>query len=129
MTIEANKEIARRLLDALAAGDLVEMDALMAPGSTYRIMGDTPISAAHEKQDFINMAAGMRDSFASPFTFTYGDITAEGNRVCVEARSYLELKSGKTYQNEYHILFHIDNGKIASVKEYNDTKHVMDTFF
>lgn len=129
MTSETNKEIARRLLEALAAGDLIEMDALMAPEATYRIMGDTPISALHTKQDFINMAAGMRDSFAGPFVFTFGDITAEGNRVCIEAKSHLELKSGKTYRNEYHFLFHIDDEKIVSVKEYNDTKHVMDIFF
>ena len=50
-------------------------------------------------------------------------ITAEGDRVAVEAESYAKMKNGKTYQNTYHFLFIVRDGKIQSVKEYLDTIH------
>ena len=50
-------------------------------------------------------------------------LTAEGDRVAVEAESYAKMKNGKTYQNTYHFLFIVRDGKIQSVKEYLDTIH------
>jgi ketosteroid isomerase-like protein len=49
--------------------------------------------------------------------------------ICVEAKSFMTTRTGKDYRNEYHTLFKIRGGKVLSVKEYSDTKHVMDTFF
>ena len=53
-------------------------------------------------------------------------ITAEGDRVAVEAESYAKMKNGKTYQNTYHFLFIVKSGKIEAVKEYLDTIHAQD---
>jgi ketosteroid isomerase-like protein len=36
------------------------------------------------------------------------------------------MKNGKTYQNLYHFLFVVRDGKIQSVKEYLDTMHAAD---
>lgn len=53
---------------------------------------------------------------------------AEGNKVAVEAESFAELNSGKTYNNRYHFLIELDGGKVRSVKEYSDTHHMLETF-
>jgi hypothetical protein len=45
-------------------------------------------------------------------------ITAEGDRVAVEAESYGETASGKIYNNLYHFLFEVRGGKIQAVREY-----------
>jgi ketosteroid isomerase-like protein len=50
-------------------------------------------------------------------------VTAEGDRVALEAESYAKMKNTKTYQNKYHFLFVVRNGKIQQVKEYLDTMH------
>jgi ketosteroid isomerase-like protein len=50
-------------------------------------------------------------------------ITAEGDRVALEAESYGELANGKVYNNQYHVLMEIRNGKIQAVREYMDTQH------
>ena len=50
-------------------------------------------------------------------------MTAEGDRVAVEARSSAEHVNGKSYRNEYHFLFVAKNGKLWRVKEYLDTMH------
>ncbi|WP_203556975.1 nuclear transport factor 2 family protein [Bacillus sp. B15-48] len=55
-------------------------------------------------------------------------ITAEGNRVAVETESYTELTNGRVYNNLYHFLFIVEDGKIQKVKEYLDTEHTRDVF-
>ena len=56
-------------------------------------------------------------------------MTAEGDRVAVEAETYGEHVSGKTYNNFFHFLLVIRDGKIQEWKEYMDTKHASYTFF
>ena len=51
---------------------------------------------------------------------------AEGNLVACEAESYGVLGNGRVYNNEYHFLIEIREGKIARVKEYLDTMHTAD---
>ena len=54
----------------------------------------------------------------------------EGNRVAVEAESYVELDNGKGYNNHYHYhrVFEIEDGTIKGSKEYMDTQPVQDRF-
>ena len=54
---------------------------------------------------------------------------AEGDKVAAEATSHVAIQGGATYQNAYHFVFEFQDGRIARVKEYNDTKHAADTFF
>ena len=57
---------------------------------------------------------------------TVKGVTAEGNRVAVEAESYGEHANGKIYNNFYHFLIECENGKVAAVREYLDTMHAND---
>ncbi len=50
-------------------------------------------------------------------------VTAEENRVAVTAESKGKHSNGKEYNNHYHFLFTIENGKVIKVKEYLDTEH------
>ena len=50
-------------------------------------------------------------------------ITAEGDRVAVEAESYGQHANGKVYNNQYHFLIEVRNDKIQAVREYLDTMH------
>jgi ketosteroid isomerase-like protein len=43
--------------------------------------------------------------------------------VAVEAESFTQTKTGRTYNNLYHFLFKIRGDKISAVKEYLDTMH------
>ena len=48
-------------------------------------------------------------------------MTSEGERVAIEARGSSPLTNGKTYNNIYHFLFIIRDGKIVQFNEYCDT--------
>jgi ketosteroid isomerase-like protein len=53
---------------------------------------------------------------------------SEGNKIAAEAESFAELNSGKIYNNRYHFLIELEDGKVRSVKEYSDTHHMLETF-
>ena len=55
-------------------------------------------------------------------------IMSDGDKVSAEAESYAKLKNGTIYNNFYHFLFEIRDGRIVRVKEYNDSKHVAEVF-
>ncbi len=56
--------------------------------------------------------------------FRVTSMIAEGPRVAAEVESDGLHYSGKRYQNRYHFLFTIADGKIVGVKEYMDTLHL-----
>ena len=62
------------------------------------------------------------------FRFECGTLTAEGDRVAAEAKSFAELKNGRKYANHYHFLFTFRDNRIASVREHCDTMHVNATW-
>jgi len=41
----------------------------------------------------------------------------------MEVESHTETNTGRVYNNFYHFLIRVRDGKIASVKEYLDTMH------
>jgi ketosteroid isomerase-like protein len=55
-------------------------------------------------------------------------VTAEGDRVAIEAKStgIANPANGRRYGNFYHFLMKIADGKLLLFKEYQDTLHVYD---
>jgi ketosteroid isomerase-like protein len=56
-------------------------------------------------------------------------MTAEGDRVAVEAKSFATMEDGRVYANSYHFLLTVRDGKVTTVREYMDTIHARETFF
>jgi ketosteroid isomerase-like protein len=46
---------------------------------------------------------------------------AEGDTVVVEAKGDNVTKTGLRYDNDYCLIFRIENGRIKQIKEYNDS--------
>ncbi|TAK98828.1 MAG: nuclear transport factor 2 family protein [Rhodospirillaceae bacterium] len=54
-------------------------------------------------------------------------LTAEEDRIAMEAESHvLNPTNGRLYNNFYHYLFRVRDGKITLFKEYQDTLHLFD---
>lgn len=125
--IKENKEIVRRYCDALSAGDIkaclnltTDDFIVWVPGSKERI----PVCGRHQKSEVAAMYAAWPTMFPKGFKVTINAMTAEGDRVAVEAQSYGETAAGKLYEQTYHYLFIIRNDKIAVQHEYLDTLHL-----
>jgi hypothetical protein len=69
--------------------------------------------------------AGNLKLLPNGIEISIGAITAEDDRVAVEAESKATLVNGALYHNRYHFLFVVRDGRIHAVKEYLDTLHAL----
>lgn len=125
-----NKELVTRFLQDFSAGDVDAVLATMADDATWwtagRIKG---MSGTAGKAQFARGLPGLLAACkGGKIAINATAMTAEGDRVAVEAESHAETVNGREYRNEYHFLFVVRDGKIASVKEYMDTEHARQTF-
>jgi len=122
----ANKAIARKFFDYLQAGDAEGLLSIYADGFTCWTAGSLPFSGTHPRDEVAAMVTGVAAVFPKGWKFTVRGMTAEGDRVAVEAECLGEHVSGKTYAQRYHFLFVIREGKIHEMREYFDTMHAND---
>ncbi|WP_183029934.1 nuclear transport factor 2 family protein [Altericroceibacterium spongiae] len=128
MSVEENKQVVRDYFSASAVGDLARLDQLIADDATRWMIPSTPFSGVANKAEMMAAFEAVSGASDEPFGNEVEHITAEDNRVSVTATSYLKLRSGKVYANQYHFLFFVENGKITSIKEYFDTAHFNEIF-
>ncbi len=121
---EDNKQLVRLFFEAMSSGDVAFMVDAYDDAGTVQTMGNTLISGTYDKEQIRGFADGIYEAFPRGLSFTVLGITAEGERVAVEAESNGMHASGKNYNNFYHFLFTIRDGKILSLKEYLDTELV-----
>ena len=55
-------------------------------------------------------------------------VTAEGDRVAIEGTGRGRLRNGRDYDDSYHFLMIVRDGRVLSVREYMDSAHVADVF-
>jgi uncharacterized protein len=127
MSVEdRNKERVREFFIAMNAGDVDRIVAAYADDGYLRTMGRTLISGTFSRAQIQGAAGQIYQVFPRGIQFTLDAMTAEGERVAVEAHSRGEHVSGSVYTNEYHFLFEFRDGKLAVLKEYMDTERVTD---
>jgi len=127
MGLEArNKQLVREFFALLNRGDVPGIVAAYAPDGRLRTMGRTLISGEFSRQQIEASAARIYDVFPQGLEFTIDAMTAEGERVAVEAHSRGQHVSGVTYSNEYHFLFVFRAGQLQELREYMDTERVTD---
>ncbi|HEX4108038.1 MAG TPA: nuclear transport factor 2 family protein [Solirubrobacteraceae bacterium] len=122
-SVETNKQIVRDFMEAFGSGDIPRTMGFMARDATWWVAGTIPLSGTYTKQEFEQLLGGVVDTCKQPISLTPHAFTAEGDRVAVETESYTETNAGKVYNNHYHFLFVLRDGKIVQVKEYLDTMH------
>jgi len=62
--------------------------------------------------------------FPKGFQITVKSVIAEDNCAAVEAESIGEIAVGKIYNQTYHYLFVVEDGKRTQHQEYLDTYHL-----
>lgn len=121
---ETNKQCVKNFIKAMNAGDTQTIVDTYADDGYLWTMGNTLISGKYTKAQISQAAGAIFEAFPKGITFTILAMTAEGERVAVEAESEGEHVSGKLYSNRYHFLFEFRNGKLLVLKEYLDTERV-----
>jgi ketosteroid isomerase-like protein len=126
MTTEANKRLVQEYLEYCSDGNYEAAFPLLAESLEFWVAGhpdEFPGAGTMNKAQFMKLASAFGTRIPNGLKVTVRGMTAEGDRVAVEAESYGETASGKIYNNQYHYLFEVRDGQIQSVREYMDTLH------
>ena len=128
--LEANKSLVAEFLRLFSLGDVAGVVERLHPDGTWWVSGTMKgLSGTYTRAQLETLLQGVKTVYKQgALAITPTAMTAEGNRVAVEAESFAELLNGRVYRNLYHFLFEIDGDKIRRVKEYMDTGHAYATF-
>lgn len=113
------QEIARAFIAASEAG--VFPDDLCCGDMTAW----TTLQSEHDLATYAGSIAWMRQATGGTLRFTIDSITAEGDRVVIEAHSTATLHTGTAYANTYVFVLRLREGRIASVREHFNALTVM----
>ena len=132
MSIERNKALVTEFLGRFSANDIAGVLDMMTDDATWWLPGKPghmPVRGVRSKEQIARVFHGMAAQLKSGLKMTVNSAIAEADRVAVEVESYGELQNGRVYNQEYHFLMTIRDGKIAEVREYLDTEHAFATWF
>jgi ketosteroid isomerase-like protein len=130
-TPSENKQVVTELFARFTASDLDGVMALMTDDMTWRIPGKPellPTAGLYDGKRIRKLFDRMVSQLENGLAFTVLHLTAEGDAVAAEVESSGDLKNGRRYRQQYHILFHLRDGRIATVHEYLDTHHAQDVW-
>lgn len=126
MGLQENKQLVAEFFECFGRKDVDGAMNMMTDDGTWWIGGKTrlfPIAGLKTKDEMRaildQFVPGSKDGLKIIPTL----MTAEDDRVAVEATSHGEFPSGFVYENEYHFLVTVRGNQIAAVKEYLDTMH------
>ncbi len=120
---ERNKALVRLLFEAMSASDTAAVGALLADDVRWELPyhpDHSSLSGAFTRDGILGLLAELKHSMPGGLHFTLHALTAEDDRVAVEAESHAETPVG-TFHNRYHFLMQLRDGKIIGGKEYADS--------
>jgi ketosteroid isomerase-like protein len=129
--LEANKAIATRFLAAMESSDVPVLEELLAQDFVWWILGKPEYLATagdHDRAFLLEFFKGSDAMFPNGARLTPSSMIAEGDRVAVEAEMVAVTATGAHYNNRYHFMFELRDGKIVRMNEYMDTYHAKDVF-
>ena len=122
--IERNKDIARKFFNDMSNNNIAGIIEAYDDDVRIYTMGNTLISGVVNKTQAKDFAGQVLGAFPQGIRFEVHNLTAEGDRVAIEAESFATHVSGKYYNNKYHFFMRLKDGLITEFKEYMDTEMV-----
>jgi len=120
---EDNKELVRRMIAALSNADVDFIKENYAEDFEIWVAGSLPFSGSGDKASAVAAMPAVLTLFPSGLRFSIVAMTAEGDRVAIEATSVGTTALDRDYEQQYHFLMRVRDGKIVEWKEYMDTEH------
>lgn len=131
MSLQDNKQTVRTYVAHFKTAAVPDLLDAMTEDATWWILGKPHLFAGagtKSRDDMARIWRGLFSHMKDGLEMTIVGMVAEGDQVSVEIRSHADLNDGRVYENQYHMLFTIRQGKIAEVREYADTLLIVDMF-
>lgn len=127
MSIEANKALVLKACQYLSDRNLPALFDLIHDDGSWTVPylpERFAFAGFRDKAGVSELLTSFLGGFHR-FSYTVTAITAEGDRVAVEAKSEGEGPGTATYENIYNMIFFIKDGKLHTVREYFDPFRVL----
>lgn len=123
MSAEESKKVVTEFLGRISRTDLDGVAAMLDDNVDWWVTGGEywPFSGQQTRDGFLATSGKILDMFPKGLRMEPISMIAEGNKVAVEVQGHSMTAKGKAYDNRYHFLFGIKDGKIAMAREYMDT--------
>ena len=117
MGIEENKAVVRNWFDAVNRGDEAAILDMTAADFTFMTKARQPewLLYTWNREQFSRVPSSMSAVLTAPIQLAIVDMTAEGERVAVDS----VMLDGRRYNNAYHFVFKLRDGKFTEVREYS----------
>jgi ketosteroid isomerase-like protein len=122
--LSKTKELALTFLDHCFKGNMEQVMAMLAPDATWWVIGDpakVKVAGTRTRAQIERFLKNVQRGFPEGLKYEILGVTAEGERVAVEATSTARMSNGADYANRYHFLIKVRDGRIAEMREYMDT--------
>ena len=130
MSVEANKQLVRDTWGAVTKCDIEGFMSRLADDVTWTFFGSHRFAGTFRGKDELvaKLFAPLGEVLADGIKVHADTLTAEGDRVVMEARCEASTKDGRPYNNNYCIVITVRDGKVAQVREYLDAELVTSVF-
>jgi uncharacterized protein len=131
MSTEQNKALVREFFARFTASDIDGVLGMMTDDATWWIPGKkdrTPTAGLYDKAKIGRLFHRMLQALEGGLEMNVKSSIAEGDFVAAEVTSSGNLKNGRQYRQEYHMLMQLRDGRICAVREYLDTQHAHDVW-
>ncbi len=131
MNIEQNKHLANEFYRRFSASDIPGVLATMTDDAAFWIAGKPGrgLAGTLTKDRIGKVFNDMLGQLKHGLKMTVKSTIAEGDKVALEVASCGELRNGRIYDQEYHALMVLRDGKIAAIHEYLETLHANEVWF
>lgn len=123
MSAAENRELMREIYDELAKGNRMPFRNAMAEDFRWIMKGRTAWSRTYEGRKAVReeLFQPLFAQFADDYTNRASRFFADGDYVIVECEGRVTTQAGTPYNNQYCLIFRLENGKLKEVTEYLDT--------
>ena len=100
--------VGKRFLEAMITGDHDGLDALSAPDFRMWGAGHLTVSGWKDRETFLGrlraFGGGRSSTFSNRVRLDLGEVTAQDDRVAIEAEIHAPLVAAGEYNNQFHFL-------------------------
>ncbi len=115
---EKNIETVLMFLDAMSSSDAEKADACVGPDAFTVAKGFGKFSGVRERATMVGTISAFNQLLPTGLNIDVKSVTAQNERVVVEFEGNATTSDGKSYHNQYCMVFLMENGLIKQVNEY-----------
>jgi uncharacterized protein len=108
-------------------GDMDAAMALLSSDATWWVLGNPDkikVAGLRDMARIERFLKNIRRGFPAGMDVSFEGVTAEGERVAIEASATARMADGRPYANRYHFLVQVRDSRVIRVREYLDTQYI-----